>query len=74
MLTAKKKKKLHWEIVVQDGVLFYFSRYGTAGLSFGLSESDMLNVLFLVEKCLQYKLQIAFERSISCLFLIHAHV
>lgn len=32
------------------------------GLAVVLSESDMLNVLLLIEKCLQYELQIASER------------
>lgn len=57
-----QQKKLHWKIVVQEGVLLFPLDMALLGSALVLSESDMLNVLLLFEKCLQYKWQIASER------------
>lgn len=57
MLTVKKlKNSSRW-----ISLLFPLDM-ALLGLALVLSESDMLNVLLLIEKRFQYKLQIASER------------
>lgn len=53
---ALKNNSLRW------GSLVFPLEMALLGLALVLSESDMLNVLLLIEKYLQYKLQIASTR------------
>lgn len=53
---ALKNNSLRWSSLV------FPLEMALLGLALVLSESDMLNVLLLIEKYLQYKLQIASTR------------
>lgn len=53
---ALKNNSLRWRSLV------FPLEMALLGLALVLSESDMLNVLLLIEKYLQYKLQIASTR------------